>query len=143
MKRYSLPKKKRLTASRQFRDILARRLVARDVVLTVFMAQNDLAYPRLGVSVGKAFGNAVRRNRFKRLVRETFRQCQDQIPPGFDYLVMPSPNWSKKIVDPRAVRGGWKSPRFEDVMTSFLSLVRGLVGAAPISKTRIVKDKTV
>jgi len=143
MKRYSLPKNKRLAASRQFRDILARRLVARDAVLTVFMAQNDLAYPRLGVSVGKAFGNAVRRNRLKRLLREAFRRCQDQIPAGFDYLVMPSPNWSKKIVTAQADRRGSKSPRFEDVMTSFLSLVRGLAGAAPISKKRIVKDKTV
>jgi ribonuclease P protein component len=143
MKRYSFSKSKRIAGNEQFKCILARNRCARDAVLTVFIAENNLGYGRLGISIGKAFGNAVRRNRFKRLVRETFRQCQDQIPAGFDYLVMPSPNWSKKMVAAQADRRGSKSPRFENVMNSFLSLVRGLVGAAPISKTRIVKDKTV
>lgn len=52
------------------------------------MAKNDCGYSRLGVSIGKIWGNSVVRNRLKRLLREAFRQSQDQIPTGFDYLLM-------------------------------------------------------
>jgi ribonuclease P protein component len=43
--------------------------------------------PRLGVIAGRhAWPRAVDRNRFKRLVRETFRTLQHQLQPR-DYLV--------------------------------------------------------
>ena len=42
---------------------------------------NSLGYARLGLSVGtRAVGNAVSRNRVKRLCRESFRQHQQQLP---------------------------------------------------------------
>ncbi len=35
---------------------------------------NALTHGRLGISVARRWGKAVRRNRFRRIVRETFRQ---------------------------------------------------------------------
>jgi ribonuclease P protein component len=50
--------------------------------------RNDLGRPRLGISAPRPFGRAVRRNRFRRLVREAFRHRQDRLGP-FDYFVSP------------------------------------------------------
>jgi len=122
MKRFSFPKKKRLVSNRQFKAVLAHRQRFSDGLLTLYVAQNDCGYPRLGVSVGKSHGNAVVRNRLKRLLREAFRQSQDQIPQGFDYVLMLDTRFSKR--DARRASG--RQPTFEQVKTSFLALLEGL-----------------
>ena len=119
MKRLSFPKNKRLVSNRQFKAVLDNGRRRSNGVLTLYMAQNDCEYSRLGVSVGKSRGNAVVRNRLKRLMREAFRQNQEQIPAGFDYLLMISPRWPKKS----NVEKTPKMPTFEQVKASFLALV--------------------
>ena len=47
--------------------------------------------PRLGVTVSKRIGNAVVRNRVKRLVREVFRVRQASIRPPVDLVVIAKP----------------------------------------------------
>ena len=55
--------------------------------LTVFVHANGLDHPRLGLSVGKRVGSAVRRNAVKRRIREAFRLLQHELPRGFDVVV--------------------------------------------------------
>ena len=130
MKQFSFPKEKRLVGNRQFKDVLARGLRLSNGLLTLYMAQNDCGYPRLGVSVSKSCGNAVIRNRLKRLLREAFRQSQDRIPAGFDYLLMISPRWLKKSVRRTPYGGTGKAarlPTFEQVKNSFLALAKQMI----------------
>lgn len=127
MKRLSFPKSKRIVSNKQFKAILARNLRLSDGLLTLYMAENDCDYRRLGVSVRKSCGSAVVRNRLKRLLREAFRQSQDKIPPGFDYLLMISPQWSKKKDRSGQFKKIVIQPTFEQVRTSFLTLLARIV----------------
>ncbi len=57
--------------------------------LTVRWAPNSLPWSRMGTSVGRRFGNAVRRNRVRRILKELYRTRKDQFPQGVDMVFMP------------------------------------------------------
>jgi len=118
----SFPKSKRLISNRQFKAVLARNLRVSNGFLTLYMAENDCGYPRLGVSIGKSCGNAVVRNRLKRLLREAFRQSQALIPAGFDYLLMISPKWLEKSGNSAGAKRAVGRLKFEQVKDSLLAL---------------------
>jgi ribonuclease P protein component len=81
---------KRLKRPAEFRAVYAYRARAADGRLVVYVRPNGLAEARLGVSVGKRCGGAVRRNRIKRLLREAFRTGgTEALPPGYDLVIVP------------------------------------------------------
>ncbi|MFZ0034562.1 MAG: ribonuclease P protein component [Sedimentisphaerales bacterium] len=126
--RFAFPKSKRLLTNRQFKAVFDSNRRFTNGFLVLFVSTNDCSYPRCGISVGKSCGNAVMRNRLKRLLRAAFRQNQDKIPAGFDYVLMISPKRSKNINDKKVNRENVKYPIFEQVNASFLALVAAAVG---------------
>jgi len=62
-----------------------------DGILTLFVVPNGLPHCRAGVAVSGRHGNAVRRNRAKRLCREAFRLSQDRLSGGWDGILIPRP----------------------------------------------------
>lgn len=53
----------------------------------ILWAENGTERARLGITASRKLGNAVARNRVKRLVREYFRLCKDQfIAADFNFI---------------------------------------------------------
>jgi len=72
-----------------FRRVYQRRCAASDNLLLVLGCENDLPHARLGLSVSRKVGNAVVRNRWKRLIRESFRITRRRLPEGVDLVIIP------------------------------------------------------
>lgn len=87
-----LPASCRIRRSVDFARAYAEKSRSGDAHLLVFAARNGLPHPRLGLSVSKKHGNAVRRSRIKRLLREAFRISQCDLPSGFDLVLIPRVN---------------------------------------------------
>ena len=79
----------RLRSDRDFQRVYRRRSVASDDLLVVHSCENDLGFPRLGLSVSRKVGGAVVRNRWKRLLRQAFRLQKRHLPAGVDLVVAP------------------------------------------------------
>ena len=89
--RFTFPQSRRMKSPAEFDRAFARKRSAADGVLIVYACENGLKYPRLGCSVSKKVGNAVARNRYKRLFREAFRLLQHELPNGVDFVLIPKP----------------------------------------------------
>lgn len=79
----------RIRKSDEFRAVYGRKARASDQRLLVYACENELGHPRLGLSVSRKVGNAVVRNRWKRLIREAFRLNLARLPQGIDFVVIP------------------------------------------------------
>ena len=55
----------------------------------VFYRANGLEHSRFGISVKKALGGAVVRNRIRRRIREILRLNNSEIPTGWDIVIHP------------------------------------------------------
>jgi len=71
----------------QFKQVYEQGTRLRGRFMTWFVLPNGLRSPRLGIAASQKIGNAVTRNRAKRVVRELFRSCKPLI--GIDIVVIP------------------------------------------------------
>jgi ribonuclease P protein component len=72
-----------------FKRAFERRRSASDDWLLVYACENGLPHLRLGLSVSRKVGPAVRRNRLRRLYREAFRLTRHELPTGLDLVLIP------------------------------------------------------
>jgi ribonuclease P protein component len=60
-------------------------------LFVLVVAASEVPAVRLGVSASRSMGTAVRRNRAKRRLRETFRPLMPELPGGWDLVVVARP----------------------------------------------------
>ena len=83
------PKSARLRSPAEFKKVFDARQRVADDVLLVFGKENAWEHSRLGLSVSRRVGNAVVRNRWKRLIREAFRKNRASFSLPLDLVVLP------------------------------------------------------
>jgi ribonuclease P protein component len=94
-----------------FKRAYERRRSASDEWLLVYACENGLPHLRVGLSVSRKVGPAVRRNRLRRLYREAFRLTRHELPTGLDLVLIPR---------------GTGEPALEDLKRSLTRLVTHL-----------------
>lgn len=96
---FQLTRDQRIRTTAQFRLCYDGGVRSGDNHLLVFVRPNAGSVSRLGVSVSKKHGNAVARNRKKRLLREAFRLSQHKLSPGVDFVLVPRQRSDSTLVD--------------------------------------------
>lgn len=123
-------RRERIADPKAFDRAFALRASVADGRMVVYCAGNGLAWSRLGIRIGRKYGNSPARNRFKRLVREAFRLHKSEFPAGYDVIVTPrlakaepgkggKPAKKNRRTAPKPVR-----PEFADIAGSLPDLIR-------------------
>jgi ribonuclease P protein component len=82
-----MQRRNRLTASVDFLGVRRKGRSFPSPLIVLHARPNEGLPLRLGVSVGKRFGPAVDRNRFKRRIREIVRRRLCRLAPGWDLVL--------------------------------------------------------
>ena len=103
-------KRARLLKPAEFSRVFKQAIRSSDRHFTILASGNKFAYPRLGLAISKKNAKrAVDRNRIKRIIRESFRQHQSQLPAA-DFVVLAKPGTRKasngELFD--SLDGHWK-----------------------------------
>jgi ribonuclease P protein component len=81
LERLGFPAQRRLRRKSDFESVYARGRRFGDGFFAVTVSPNQTGGARLGLAVAtKAAGNSVQRNRLRRIIRESFRLRQHQLP---------------------------------------------------------------
>ena len=86
---YPFPRSARIRKNFEFERVYAENAYAADKALVIQACLNHTNQSRLGLSVSRRVGNAVVRNRWKRLIREAFRVNRSKLPASLDLVVRP------------------------------------------------------
>ena len=94
-----------LNCNSDFRRLYNRGKAVTDPALVVYYSKNRAGICRIGITTSKKIGNAVERNRSRRVIKEAFRNVCPQLNPCYD-IVMVARSKTKYL----------KSTRIEEVM---------------------------
>ena len=106
-----------LKQNHEFRRLYNKGMTAASPYMAIYCRKNRRSESRLGLTTGLKLGNAVRRNRVRRRLREVYRTNEHRLLPGRDIVI---------VARVKAVYA-----RYDELERSFLSLARKLELLAP------------
>lgn len=99
-----------VTASPEFKRVYRKGSVYKGRLFSVHVLPNALGRARLGLSVSKRVGTAVKRNRIRRRLKEIFHSAAKDLPGDLDLVI--------------SVRPASAEASFEELNTEFLCSLR-------------------
>ncbi|MBI2471998.1 MAG: ribonuclease P protein component [Planctomycetes bacterium] len=94
---FQFTKAERLTRKKEFERVFEEGKVLKNDKVVFYVAPNDFQQSRLGLVVSKKVGNAVRRNRAKRLLREAYRLNKHLLKMHVDIIAIPRHPFSSDL----------------------------------------------
>jgi ribonuclease P protein component len=85
-------RKERLKGRNEIRDVFSRGKNFGCRGAKFFVLKNNLPYNRICFTLSRKFGNAVKRNRARRLCREAYRFLRPRLPGGYDLILLLYPD---------------------------------------------------
>ncbi len=86
--RRSLTRERRIRKTGEFRSLYKNGERVSCFGLKLFYTENSLGFSRVGFSLVRKYGNAVERNRAKRIAKEIYREYESRLSGGFDMLFL-------------------------------------------------------
>ncbi|MBB4826941.1 ribonuclease P protein component [Sporosarcina luteola] len=82
-------KRQRIKKNEEFQKVFksGKSFANRQFVVYVLRKEEQSEF-RIGLSVGKKIGNAVKRNQIKRYIRQTFLELKDELKNDVDYVII-------------------------------------------------------
>lgn len=87
---------KSLKLNRDFRRLYSSGAHRADRHIVVYVLKNRLGRTRIGLTASKTIGNAVTRNRARRLMRESYRLLSDKVISGYDVVIVARKSCAKE-----------------------------------------------
>ena len=92
-KQFGLARRQRIRSRTDFDRVFREgRRLSEDEVLARYVP-NGRPFTRMAVAVPGRLGNAAKRNRTRRTLKEAYRLHQHEMPPGIDIIFLPGRAW--------------------------------------------------
>jgi len=85
---FRFPRKEKLKGKDAIREVFSRKRSFSCPGAKLFALGNGLPYNRIAFAFPRKFGNAVGRNRSRRLSREAYRQLRNGLQKGYDLVLL-------------------------------------------------------
>ncbi len=75
----------------EFKNVLNKGKFYRGKYITIYITKNKKEKNVIGIAISKKIGKAVKRNRLKRLIRESYRLQKNELEQGYNLVFL----WNK------------------------------------------------